>query len=57
MAAGNDEQRTGQRERRAEPLQRADCSMPSTAEIRSTVIGDSAMISAMWIAVVDTPAA
>lgn len=32
-------------------------SMPSTAEIISTVIGDSAMISAMWIAVVDTPAA
>ncbi|MEY9653473.1 hypothetical protein ABH980_000480 [Bradyrhizobium ottawaense] len=31
--------------------------MPRRAEISSTVIGDSAMISAMWIAVVETPAA
>jgi hypothetical protein len=27
-------------------------SMPRMAEIKSTTIGDSAMISAMWIAVV-----
>ncbi len=33
------------------------CSMPSAAEISSTVIGDSAMISAICIAVVETPAA
>ena len=31
-------------------------SMPSRAESSSTTIGDSAMINAIWIAVVEMPA-